>query len=86
MYNYAKSINCYHTPQIIYIDVWKKNNKKYTHKKKYLKKYKCIESVLTSLSDSCISYLLIDERTGSSFIEYTDITTHNYTLLLNQFL
>ena len=34
-------------------------------KKKKIKKYKCIESVLTSLSESCTAYLLIDERTGS---------------------
>ena len=56
MYNYTKSMNCDHTPQIIYKDVWKKEKKE----KKYT-----IESVLTSHNDSCTAYLLIDERTRS---------------------
>ena len=43
----------------------KKMKNKYTHKIFFFFKYKCIESVLTSLSDSCTSYLLIDEMTGS---------------------
>ena len=34
-------------------------------KKIHTKKCKCIECVLTSLSESCAAYLLIDERTGT---------------------
>ena len=41
--------------------MYEKNKKRSTHKNKY----KCIESVLTSLGESCTAYLLIDERTGS---------------------
>ena len=57
MYNYTKSINFHHTPQIIYC-LWM-SEKKRKKKRKYT-----IESVLTSHSESCTAYLLIDERTG----------------------
>ena len=40
----------------------KKMKSKYTHTQKNCK---CIESVLTSLRESCTAYLLIDERTGT---------------------
>ena len=44
----------------------KKKNEKQIHTQiLFFFKYKCIESVLTSLSDSCTAYLLIDEMTGS---------------------
>ena len=56
----------------------KKNQKTNTHTKK-IKIYKCIEYVLTSHSENCTAYLLIDERTGSGIINNnkTKITNSN---------